>query len=589
MEVVENVEKTGIAKSSCEGTHQASNCRTGGLRTMPFIIANEVFEKISSLGLSPNMMFYFRDEYGFQIAAASSVLSLWSAASNALSIAGAVLADSYMGRFRVIILGSFCSFLGMALLWLTATIPQLKPSSCSSSGILCDSANLYQLAVLFTSLGFISIGAGCIKPCSMAFGADQLTNEKNSSNKGVLDTYFNWYYAASGISTVIGMTVIVYIQDEFGWGTGYVVPAVLMLLSALIFLAGSSLYVKVKPAQSLFTGIFQVIVVAFKNRRLSLPYSNFDQYYLGHDPKLLVPTDSMRCLNKACLIKDAENDLNPDGSVSNPWNLCSVDQVESLKNFIRIIPVWSTGIIMVVCINQNALGALQAKIMNRHITGSFEFPAGSINVFMIISLSLWLVFYDRIIMPLLKRCGHAGRLSPELRIGIGLLLSCFAMAIAAVVEATRRRIAIEEGLEDQPNAVVDMSALWLVPQCVVLGVAEGFNAVGQIEYFFSKISKVSSSMAVALHTVEMSVANLVGSILVQIVNGITGKGNETSWLDNNLNKGHLDYFYWLCAALALVNLCGYLLYNRAYGFSEKIQGNESSEIQDFEYRNLPSS
>ncbi|XP_022132098.1 protein NRT1/ PTR FAMILY 1.2-like isoform X2 [Momordica charantia] len=478
---------------------------------------------------------------------------------------------------------------GMALLWLTAMIPQLKPSSCSSSGILCDSANPYQLAILFTSLGFISIGAGCIRPCSIAFGADQLTNEKKPNNEGVLDTYFNWYYASSGIASVIALTLIVYIQDEFGWRTGFAVPAVLMLFSVLIFLVGSSLYVKVKPTQSLLTGLLQVIVVAFKNRRLSLPYSNYDQYYLGPDPKFLVPTDSMRCLNKACLIKDAENDLNPDGSISNPWNLCSVEHVESLKNFLRIIPMWSTGILMLVCLNQNSFGTLQAKTMNRHITGSFEIPAGSIGVCMIISLSVWLAFYDRIMVPLLERCGHAGGLSPRLRMGIGLLLSCFAMAISAVVEGTRRRIATEEGLEDQPYAVIDMSVLWIVPQCVVLGVAEGFNAIGQIEYFYSQMPKTLSSVAVALYTVEMAVASLVGSALVQMVNGITGKGNETSWLDNNLNKGHLDYFYWLCAALALMNFVGYLLCNRTYGLSENRRCNESNEVQDFEYRKLPSS
>lgn len=182
----------------------------------------------------------------------------------------------------------------MTLLWLTAMIPQLKPSSCSLSGTLCNSGNPYQLAVLFSSLAFISIGAGCIRPCSIAFGADQLTNEEKPNNESVLGSYFNWYYASIGISSIISLTLIVYIQDKFGWGIGFAVPAGLMLFSVLIFLVGSSLYVKVKPAQNLLIGFLQVLVVAFKNRRLSLPHSNFDQYYLGHDPKFLIPTNSMR-------------------------------------------------------------------------------------------------------------------------------------------------------------------------------------------------------------------------------------------------------------------------------------------------------
>ena len=187
---------------------------------------------------------------------------------------------------------------GMILLWLTAIIPQLRPASCSPSGILCDSANPYQLAVLFSSLVFISIGAGCIRPCSVAFGADQLTKEEKPNNDSVLDSYFNWYYASIGIATIIALSLIVFIQDQFGWGIGFAVPAVLMLFSVLIFLVGSSLYVKVKPTQSLLTGFLRVIVVAFKNRKLSLPFSNFDQYYLGRDPKCPIPTDSMRYVSR---------------------------------------------------------------------------------------------------------------------------------------------------------------------------------------------------------------------------------------------------------------------------------------------------
>lgn len=72
---------------------------------------NETFERVASLGLTPNMVFYLRDVFGFQIADASIILSLWSAASNALAIVGAVLADSYLGRFCVIILGSCSSLL----------------------------------------------------------------------------------------------------------------------------------------------------------------------------------------------------------------------------------------------------------------------------------------------------------------------------------------------------------------------------------------------------------------------------------------------------------------------------------------------
>nr|AFK41192.1 unknown [Lotus japonicus] len=190
--------------------------RKGGLRTMPFIIVNECLEKVSSYGILPNMILYLRDDYHMPIAKATNVLYTWSAMSNILSIFGAFLSDSYLGRFSVIFIGSFSSLLGVTILWLTAMIPVLRPS-CE----LCNSATATQLLLLFLSFRLISIGAGCIRPCSIAFGADQLTIKENSKNERLLDSYFNWYYTSIGASTIVALGVITYIQENLGWKFGF--------------------------------------------------------------------------------------------------------------------------------------------------------------------------------------------------------------------------------------------------------------------------------------------------------------------------------------------------------------------------------
>ena len=259
---------------------------------------------------------------------------------------------------------------GMILLWLTAMIPQLQPPPCDRFTETCSSATAGQMAILFFSFGLISIGAGCIRPCSNAFGADQLDNEENPNNESVLQSFFNWYYAATGLSTIIAFTVIVYIQDNLGWKVGFAVPAILMFLSALMFLMGSSQYIKVKASSSLFTGFVQVVVAAFRNRKLNLSHGSIEQYYHSDDSEFQVPTDNLRytsvntmmtrsfasmldypnhlsltflstlcrCLNRTCIIIDPDRDVNLDGSASNPWRLCTVDQVESLKALLRSSP-----------------------------------------------------------------------------------------------------------------------------------------------------------------------------------------------------------------------------------------------------------
>ncbi|KAI9192809.1 hypothetical protein LWI28_027955 [Acer negundo] len=83
----------------------------GGLRTMPFIIANEAFEKMASYGLLPNMIFYLKEEYNMEVARATNLLFIWSAATNFLPVLGAIVADSYVGRYPMIGFGSIASLL----------------------------------------------------------------------------------------------------------------------------------------------------------------------------------------------------------------------------------------------------------------------------------------------------------------------------------------------------------------------------------------------------------------------------------------------------------------------------------------------
>ncbi|KAK9137217.1 hypothetical protein Sjap_007811 [Stephania japonica] len=219
----------------------------GGLRTLPFIIVVDCFEKVASFGLLLNMILYLVNEYHMETAAGTSLLFLWSSLSSFLSIVGAYASDLHFGRFRVI---------GLVMLWATSVVPQAKPASCDRYSDSCKSPTIVQLAILVSSLVLLSIGDGCTRPCTTPFGADQLAKGEDPSNDehDVLQSFFNWFYASGGISTILSLTLIVYIQDHFGWNVGFGVPTILMFLAAILFLLGSPLYVKVKPNNSGFIG-----------------------------------------------------------------------------------------------------------------------------------------------------------------------------------------------------------------------------------------------------------------------------------------------------------------------------------------------
>ena len=86
------------------------------------------------------------------------------------------------------------------------------------------------------------------------------------------------------------------------------------------------------------------------------------------------------------------------------------------------------------------------------------------------------------------------RFSFKVRIGIGMLFAIVAKAVAAIVETVRQNAAIEQGFEDQPNAEINMSALWLVPEFVLFGFAEAFTPVGLVEFFYCFFPKSMSRL-----------------------------------------------------------------------------------------------
>lgn len=186
------------------------------------------------------------------------------------------------------------------MLWVTAMAPRARPPPCSAAGELarqCKSASPAQYSLLLTSFGLISIGAGGIRPCSLAFGADQLDRRDTPGNERVLESFFGWYYAATSASILIALTGLVYIQEHMGWKVGFGVPAMLMLVATLLFLVASSLYIKHGAGKSLFTGFLQVIVVAYKNRRLSVPPCGEDDskgYYFEKGSVYTAPSEKLR-------------------------------------------------------------------------------------------------------------------------------------------------------------------------------------------------------------------------------------------------------------------------------------------------------
>lgn len=72
----------------------------------------------------------------------------------------------------------------------------------------------------------------------------------------------------------------------------------------------------------------------------------------------------------------------------------------------------------------------------------------------------------------------------------------------------------------------------------------------------------------ALYLCAIGVGSFLSSLLITIVDSVTSHSGQTSWFVSNINRGHLDYFYWLLAAFSAVNLCLFILLARLYAYKE---------------------
>jgi len=92
--------------------------------------------------------------------------------------------------------------------------------------------------------------------------------------------------------------------------------------------------------------------------------------------------------------------------------------------------------------------------------------------------------------------------------------------------------------------------------------------VGQLEFFYDQAPDAMRSLCSALSLTTVALGNYLSTVLVTIVTRITTTHGRLGWIPDNLNRGHLDYFFWLLAVLSLLNFLVYLVIAKWYKYKK---------------------
>lgn len=246
--------------------------------------------------------------------------------------------------------------------------------------------------------------------------------------------------------------------------------------------------------------------------------------------------------------------------ISNPWHICPITQVEEVKCILMYLYDFAPYGPSVVFIQMLSLFVERGAAMDRTFL-HFQVPPASMTVFDIVSTSIFTVFYDKLFIPLyLKLTKKEPKTLTELqRIGIGLAIAVVAMLAAGLVK--QQRLKYSDGSKKEMSS---LSIFWQTPQHILVGVSGAFVYVAQMEFFASQTPDGLKSLGIGLSMSSSAFGSYICSIILGLVMKITTRNGKPGWVPPNLNNGHLDWFFFLSAALSMLNLGLFVVCSNRY-------------------------
>ncbi|KAJ6825840.1 protein NRT1/ PTR FAMILY 5.2-like [Iris pallida] len=551
------------------------------LLNLCLVAVYEVFERMAYYGISSNLVLYLTDRLRQGTVQASNNVTNWVGTVFLMPILGAYIADAHLGRYWTFVASSVVYLAGMCLLTLAVSVPPLKPATCAAatSSSDCEPATALQLGAFFGGLYIVALGTGGTKPNISTIGADQFDDFDPRERRHKL-SFFNWWLFSVFLGTLFANTFLVYLQDNAGWTVGYGIPTLGLVVSVVIFLVGTPYYRHKLPQGSPFTKMARVIVAAVRKCRVPVPSDPKElqeldlEVYREKGRFRIDSTSTLRFLNKAAVSVGTDT----------PWMLSPVTQVEETKQILRLIPIQVAMFVPCTMIAQiNTLFVKQGTTLDRHIGPRFQIPAACLGAFVTITMLVSIALYDRYFVKLMRGLTKNPRgITLLQRIGVGMALHVVTMATACLVERRRLGVARSHGLV-QSGGQVPATIFILLPQFVLMGLADAFLVVGSTEFFYDQAPESMKSLGASFSLTTYGVGNFLSSVLLSLVSEITDRTGK-GWVLNNLNASRLDYYYAFLTGLTVLNLVFYLFVSRIYTYKAEVF--ESADVSKEDERAL---
>jgi len=351
-----------------------------------FILGNEFCERFSYYGMHTILVLYLTSMLKMNNDHATEVYHAFNMLCYFSPVFGAIIADSFLGKYKTILYISMIYALGNIVVAVTA-IPKILEA--------------VKLAGPMIGLLLIAIGTGGIKPCVSAFGGDQF--EAGEEEK--LQSFFSIFYFAINVGSLTSMLVTPILRGDvscFGFDCyplAFAVPAILMILSVMIFVSGSSLYKKCPPEGNVVVEVSKAVCFALKKRISNCGKGIKKEHWMDwaegkYDPVLI---SDIKALFKVLFM------------------------------FIPLPVFWT------LFDQQGSRWTLQAIEMNGDIGPLGTLKPDQMQALNPVFVMILIPFFEFIVYPLAKKCHVLKR--PLQRMSCGMFLAALSFVIAGAVQS----------------------------------------------------------------------------------------------------------------------------------------------------------
>uniref|UniRef100_A0A8C2H4D4 Solute carrier family 15 member 1b n=1 Tax=Cyprinus carpio TaxID=7962 RepID=A0A8C2H4D4_CYPCA len=356
-----------------------------------FIVVNEFCERFSYYGMKAVLVLYFKYFIGWDNDLSTTIYHTFVALCYLTPILGAIIADSWLGKFKTIVYLSIVYTIGQVIMAISA-IHDITDTNRDGT----PDNMTFHTAMSMLGLILIALGTGGIKPCVAAFGGDQFEEHQEKQRSTFFSIFYLSINAGSLLSTLI--TPILRAQEcgiyskQSCFPLAFGVPAALMVVALIVFIAGHNMYIMESPKGNILLQVMKCIGFAIRNR-------------FNHRSK-----------------------QHPKREHWMDWAEEKYDVKMVLKVLFLYIPL---PMFWALFDQQGSRWTLQATTMDGNF-GAFIIQPDQMQIVNPILIVIMVPILDSAVYPLIKKCGL--NFTPLRRMTVGMLLAALAFVAAALLQ-----------------------------------------------------------------------------------------------------------------------------------------------------------